>query len=125
MGNFSLGNRTTAVLKTVDQNVLYINTSKASACKTAIKKDLDNISNDLTNIYKCLKKCCDKKVVQGAWAKQMLGWANKAKSQAAATKDRAKGLTSKFDADTKEYTIKLLTDRIAALEKQIRELMNR
>ena len=125
MGNFSLGNRTTAVLKTVNKNVLYLNTSKASACKANIKKDLDNINNDLNNIYKCLKQCCDQKVVKGAWETQIRGWAKKAKSQAAATQTHAKSLNSKFDADTKEYTIKLLTDRIAELEKKIAQLMSK
>lgn len=122
MGNFNLGKSTTPILKTVKKDVLYLNTSKANACKANIKKDIANINNDLTNIYKCLKKCCDQKVVKGAWETQIRGWAKKAKSQANASQTHAKSLNSKFDADTKEYTIKLLTDRIAALEEQIRRL---
>ena len=122
MSSFSLGKSTTAVLKTVDKNVLYLDTKKATACKTSICKDIDNVVNDMENIHKLLNRCCKNNVVTGAYKTQIQGWSTKSAKQAGYAKSWKKNLNSKFDADTKEYTIKLLTDRIAELEKQIAAL---
>ena len=122
MSKFNLGKRTTAVLKTVNQNTFYLDTTKATSCKNSIARDLDNVVNDLGNIHKLLNKCCKNNVVSGAYKTQIEGWSTKANKQSGYAKDWKDKLSSKFNADTKEYTIKLLTDRIAALEKKIAEL---
>lgn len=119
MGKYSLGAATTEVQSTVSKDVLYLDPEKANALEADMITQLNGINKSLNNLYSSITKAVNKKIVTGDYASAFTGWGKKCKSQATAAQTKINTLKSKYDADVKDYTIKLLSDRITALEEKI------
>jgi len=122
MAKYSLGTATTKISSKVSKDTLYLNSSKANSIVSDMKTQFETISSSLSNINSLMNKAVNKKVVTGDYATAFKGWAKKAKSQATAATKRKSTLSSKYTEDTKNYTIKLLSDRISALESKIAKM---
>ena len=85
-----------------------------------IKKDKKEIKIEIDIIFQTdLNKAVSKKVVKGSYADAFKGWGKKCKSQATAATQRKTTLSNKYNEDVKNFTIKLLSDRISRLESLI------
>lgn len=119
MGKYSLGTATTKMNAKMSKDELNLNAKKANPLEKDMEKQFDGIKSSLTAINKLLNKAVSKKVVKGGYADAFKGWAKKANAQATAAGARKKRLAAKYTEDVKNYTIKLLDNRIAELEKKI------
>lgn len=122
MAKYSLGPATTQIQSTVSKDVLYLDPEKANALEADMITQLNGINKSLNQLHDLIVKAVNKKVVSGDYATAMTGWAKKCKSQATAAQTKINSLKAKFDADVKDYTIKLLSDRLSDLERRINEL---
>ena len=122
MAKYSLGKAETPIQATVNKDVLYLDSAKVDPIVEDMKLQFDNITRALNSISTNLNKAVKKKAVSGSYAKAFTGWAKKCSSQATASANRAKGLDSKYLADTQDYSMKLLSDKLTSFETKITEL---
>lgn len=122
MAKYSLGTATTKISPNVKRDELNLVPSKANSLKADMIKQLDTITNSLKNINTLMNKAVNKKVVRGSYATAFKGWAKKCKSQATAAAKRKNTLNAKYEEDVKNFTIKVLEDRISALEQKINKM---
>jgi hypothetical protein len=122
MGKYSLGTATTKLNSNMSTDQLNLNTTKANPLEQDMEKQFDSIKSCLSNINTLLNKAVNKKVVKGSYATAFKGWARKCNSQATAAGNRKSALSTKYTEDVKNYTIKLLDSRIAALENKINSM---
>ncbi len=124
MAKYSLGTATTKIKPTVNKGELYLDPDNATRYEQDMAKQFTAIKTSLTNINTLMTKAVQQKIVKGSYADAFKGWAKKSKSQATAAGNRLNTLTSKFEADTKDYTIKLLDQRITQLENLVNSMTN-
>lgn len=124
MGKYSLGKATTKINSKMSKDSLNLDESKATPLKNSMMKQFDTIQKSLTNINSYMNKAVSKKVVTGSYANAFKGWAKKCNSQSAAAKKRRTALNTKYSEDVRNYTVKLLDQRIAELEAKINALGN-
>lgn len=124
MGKYNLGKATTKSLEKIVNEGLMVNENKANGLIIDINKQLDNINTSLHKINILLNRATTLGLVKGARATAFRGWAKKSKAQADNALRIKDKLNDKYLQDVREYPIKLLDDRIAELEKQIKELTN-
>ena len=92
---------------------VYVNSTKADLIIKDIEKQFDVIT---------MNKCVYKKTVKNEDCEAFLGWARVCEREARDVVEIKKDFKYAYNDDVKNYTIKLLDDRIAALEKSIAEL---
>ena len=109
----------TQVQSTVSKDVLYLDVEKATALTSDMVTHLKGINQSLSTLNTLLTKAVNKKVATGTYATVFKDWAKKCKTQATYAQSKKTALKSKFEADTKDYTIKLLSDRLAELEAKV------
>lgn len=124
MAKYSLGTATTKMSPNVKKDELYLDASKANPLKQDMVKQFEIVATSLANINSLLTKAVNKKVVTGQYATSFKGWAKKCKTQSTNAKKRKSTLDSKYNEDVKNYTIKILGDRITALEAKIAKMSN-
>lgn len=124
MAKYSLGTATTKMSPNVKKDELYLDASKANPLKQDMVKQFEIVATSLANINSLLTKAVNKKVVTGQYAASFKGWAKKCKTQSTNAKKRKTTLDSKYNEDVKNYTIKILGDRITALEAKIAKMSN-
>lgn len=122
MAKYSLGKTTSVVQATVNKDVLFLDSAKADPIVEDMKAQFDTITRALNSISTNLNKAVKKKAVSGSYAKAFTGWAKKCSSQATAAGNRSKGLNSKYLADTQDYAMKLLSDKLTLFETKVNEL---
>ena len=120
--NTNLGNAVTPISPNVKKEELYLDTEKATPIEQDMIKQFEAVQTSLTNINTYLKKAVSQQQVRGSYATAFKAWAKKSKSQATNANTAVSDLKAKFEADVKDYTIKLLSDRIAALEAKINSM---
>ena len=118
-GNTTLG---VPIQLTIKRDVLYLDPTNADMVINDMKTQFAKITTSLNNIDNLLDRAVKKKIVTGSYAKAFTKWSNKAKSQANAAQTRSKSLEKKYLADTQDYVMKMLSDRIVTLETRINEL---
>ena len=69
-----------------------------------------------------MNKCVYKKSVRNEDVENFLGWARLCEKEALTLNEIKKDFVYAYKDDVKNYTIKLLDDRIAALEKTIADM---
>ncbi len=111
-------------LDSLDKNNLYVNEVKLNSISKDMLEQLTVIETSLMNINNNLTKLINKKVFKGNKADTLKGLSKKAKSQASAAGKLKKSLIEDINADIQLYPIKVLDDRISALEKKIASLDN-
>jgi ribosomal protein S13 len=119
MAKYSLGTATTKIDAKMQKGEVYLDQAKATALKNDMVKQFENITASLNQIQTDLNKAVSKKVVKGSYADAFKGWGKKCKSQATAATKRKTTLSNKYNEDVKNFTIKLLSDRISRLESLI------
>ena len=119
MAKYSLGTATTKIDAKMQKGEVYLDASKATALKNDMVKQFENLTASLNQIQTDLNKAVSKKVVKGSYADAFKGWGKKCKSQATAATQRKTTLSNKYNEDVKNFTIKLLSDRISRLESLI------
>ncbi len=124
MAKYSLGTATTKIHANVKKDELNLEAAKANALQQDMIKQFEAISTALKNINLLMNKAVNKKVVRGTYASAFSGWAKKCKSQASSADKRRTALKTKYSEDVKNYTIKLLSDRLSALEQKIAKMSN-
>ena len=122
MGKYSLGKGTVSINPKMSKDNLNLKASKANPLKNDMDKQLEQIKTSLNAIGNYMNTAAKKGVVKGTYADAFKGWAKKSKEQAAAAGRRKSTLSTKYSEATKEYTIKLLSDRIAQLEAKINSM---
>lgn len=120
--NTNLGEAVTPISPNVKKDELYLDTVKATNIESDMVEQLKTVQNSLANINKLMKKAVSQKVVKGSYATAFKAWAKKSNSQAKNAGLSVQDLQAKFEADVKDYTIKVLSDRIAALEARINQM---
>ena len=117
-------NRYSLDLKSIDKNTLFVNEVKLNSLSKDMQKQLDVIGTSLTNINCNLNKLINKNVFKGNKADTLKGISKKAKAQASAADKLKKSLINDIAADIQLYPLKVLDERISALEKKIASLDN-
>ena len=111
-------------LKSLDKNNLFINEAKVVSLSKDMERQLDIIQLSLANINVDLNKLINQKVFKGNKAETLKGLSKKAKSQAGAALKLKNNLIESINSDTQLYPLKVLDERISALEKKIANLDN-
>ena len=119
---YDIGEEVTPISPNVKKDELYLDTVKAQALEADMITQLKTVQTSLTNINKNLKKAVSQGMVKGSYATSFKKWAKKSSSQAKNADKSAQDLQEKFDADVKEYTIKILSEKVAALEAKINQM---
>ena len=117
-------NRYSLDLNSIDKNTLFVNEVKLNSLSKDMQKQLDVIGTSLTNINCNLNKLINKNVFKGNKADTLKGISKKAKAQASAADKLKKSLINDIAADIQLYPLKVLDERISALEKKIASLDN-
>lgn len=117
-------NRYSLDLNSIDKNTLFVNEVKLNSLSKDMQKQLDVIGTSLTNINCNLNKLINKNVFKGNKADTLKGISKKAKAQASAAEKLKKSLINDITADIQLYPLKVLDERISALEKKIASLDN-
>lgn len=122
MKKYDLGKPTVALNSNMKLKNVYVNSTKADLIIKDIEKQFDAITKSLNKIDTIMNKCVYKKTVKNEDCEAFLGWARVCEREAHDVVEIKKDFKYAYNDDVKNYTIKLLDDRIAALEKSIAEL---
>lgn len=124
MARYSLGTAKTKIDAKMSKGEVYLDENKATPIKEDMVKQFEVITKALNQIKTDLNKAVSKKVVKGSYAEAFKGWAKKCGSQASAATKRKTTLSTKYNEDVKNFAMRLLNDRITALEKIINQMKN-
>lgn len=105
------------IMSTVSKDVLYLDASKAESITENIQKSLTKIATQFENCAKAIDKAGKS---SGDIKTQFAKLSKSCKNQASYAKNKCKTLQSKFQADTQEYTVQLLTNRLTELEAKVK-----
>lgn len=122
MKKYNLGRPIVTLNNNMKLKNVYVNSTKADLIVKDIEKQFDAITKSLNKIDTILNKCVYKKIVKNEQCEAFLGWGRTCAKEAAIIQETKKDFKYAFNDDVKNYTIKLLDDRIAALEKSIADL---
>ena len=122
MGKYSLGKANITINSKMSKDELNLKSSKATPIKNDMVKQLETIKDSLNNIGNYMNTAAKKGVVKGSYAEAFKGWAKKSKEQSDAANKRKNSLSNKYNEDVKNYTIKLLSDRLSMLETKISQM---
>lgn len=120
--NYKLTIQPVKVLPTLTKEVLNLDPDKATAIKEDMVKNFNIVKTSLTNVQSYLTKAASMKAVSGKLETNCTTLASKCKTMATNSGNRVSGLKSKFDADVKEFTIQMLSTRVATLEKLVAQM---
>ena len=118
MKKYDLGKPSVSLNDNMKLKNVYVNSTKTDL----IIKDIDTITKSLDKIDTIMNKCVYKKTVKNEDCEAFLGWARVCEKESINIVDVKKDFKYAYNDDVKNYTIKLLDERIAALEKSIAEL---
>lgn len=102
---------------------MYLDPQGASGAESKIKRDLNNIIEDLNKINKTAKTLRDHKATKGAWKDTASLLAKKSNTYKTKFETSKRGIESKMSADTKAYLLSIvqsvgtLEDKVTQLEK--------
>ena len=122
MKKFDLGKTTVTLNDNMKNKHVYVNSTKADLIIKDIGKQFDIIVKSLNKIDTVMNKCIYKKCVKKEEVENFLGWSKFCEKEALFLNEIKKDFIYAYKDDVKNYTIKLLDDRIAALEKTIAEM---
>ena len=122
MKKFDLGKPTVTLNENMKNKHVYVNSTKADLVIKDIGKQFDIINKSLYKINSVMNKCVYKKSVRNEDVENFLGWARLCEKEALTLNEIKKDFVYAYKDDVKNYTIKLLDDRIAALEKTIADM---
>lgn len=122
MKKFDLGKVTVSLNENMKNKTVYVNSTKADLIIKDIGKQFDVITKSLDKINTIMNKCVYKKSVKKEDTENFLGWAKFCEKEIEPLEEFKKDFIYAYKDDVKNYTIKLLDDRIAALEKTIAEM---
>ena len=112
------------VAATCTKDNLYLDSDKAKPLKDDIVKQLDIVITKFNALNKATKTLVDKKYVRGDIRKTLNNAGKKIGKQATYATNKKKEIVSSYEADVKDYTIKMLSDRLTALEQKIAQMSN-
>lgn len=122
MKRYNLGKPTVTLNNNMKLKNVYVNSTKADLIIKDIEKQIDVIAKTLNKIDTIMNKCVYKKTVKSEDCEAFLGWSRVCEKEAYNIIEIKKDFKYAYNDDVKNYTIKLLDERIAALEKSIAEL---
>ena len=122
MRKYKLGKPIVTLNNNMKHKNVYVNSTKADLIIKDIEKQFDAITKSLDKIDTILNKCVYKKAIQNEECEAFLGWGRTCMFEARDAQETKKDFKYAYNDDVKNYTIKLLDERIAALEKSIAEL---
>lgn len=122
MKKYDLGKPSVSLNDNMKLKIVYVNSTKADLIIKDIEKQFDTITKSLDKIDTIMNKCVYKKTVKNEDCEAFLGWARVCEKESVNIVDVKKDFKYAYNDDVKNYTIKLLDERIAALEKSIAEL---
>ena len=122
MKKYNLGKPTVVLNDNMKLKNVYVNSTKADLIIKDIDKQFDAITKSLEKINTIMNKCVYKKTGKNEDCEAFLGWARVCEKESVAIIETKKDFKYAYNDDVKNYTIKLLDERIAALEKSIAEL---
>lgn len=118
MGKFSLGNPSVEVHGIQSDN-LYLNDDVAKKIERDMQRQLEIMRTSLVKINSILNQTINQKYVKNTRIDIFRGWSRVTKSQAEVISKLKSNLTNCYSDDLKTYSIKLLDDRITAIEKKL------
>lgn len=122
MKKYDLGKPSVSLNDNMKLKNVYVNSTKTDLIIKDIEKQFDTITKSLDKIDTIMNKCVYKKIVKNEDCETFLGWARVCEKESINIVDVKKDFKYAYNDDVKNYTIKLLDERIAALEKSIAEL---
>ncbi len=122
MKKFDLGKVTVNLNDNMKNKSVYVNSTKADLIIKDIGKQFDIITKSLDKINTIMNKCVYKKSVKKDDVENFLGWARFCEKEIEPLTEMKKDFLYAYKDDVKNYTIKLLDARIAALEKTIADM---
>ena len=122
MGKYSLGKSNSSINEQITKDNLFIDEKRCSKLVNSIDKNLELIEQSMLNIEGLLNKSLSMGVVTSSRNKIFKSWSRKCKSQANSANKLREKITDSYGEDVRYYPIKLLEDKITALEDKIARL---
>ena len=122
MKKYDLGKPIVSLNNNMKLKSVYVDSTKADLIIKDIDKQFGTITKSLEKVNTIMNKCVYKKTVKSEDSEAFLGWARVCEKEAHNINEIRKDFKYAYNDDVKNYTIKLLDDRIAALEKSIADL---
>ncbi len=122
MKKYDLGKSIVSLNNNMKLKGIYVNSTKADLIIKDMDKQFSAITKSLEKINTIMNKCVYKKTVKSEDGEAFLGWARVCEKESSNVSEIKKDFKYAYNDDVKNYTIKLLDDRIAALEKSIADL---
>ena len=122
MKKTNLGKSSSVVSEKLDKNNLFVDEKKSKIVVDNINKNLELVSDSMTNIEKLLNKTLSSTKVSSSRIKVFRLWARKCKSQANSAEKLREKLVNGYEEDVRNYPLKKLEDRINELESKLKQL---
>lgn len=119
MGKYSLGDTKVFVSENVKKDQLFVDEKYSTPLISDIENELLSLKKSFMKVQLLINQSVSMGFVGGKRGTVFKSWARKAKSQAKQAEKLADSLKLNYQADVKNYPIKLLDQRIAELEKKI------
>lgn len=106
----------------IREGEVFLNEAKVGPTIEDIEKQLGELEKSLTSVSVSINKLVNQKVIKGNRVDAYKSLSKKAKAQATAASKLKVTLHEKYVEDLQFYSIQLLDQRIAALERKIASL---
>lgn len=109
----------------MNKNIFNVDSAKCNIINKDIDKQFNNLNKSLEKINSLLNKSIYKKVVKNEDSNKFLNASKKCTNVLSSNEKTKADFFINYNDDVKNYTIKLLDDRISVLEERISEIESR
>ena len=110
-------------VKEIKTGDLFVNESKLKTIVYDMEKQFGILETTLSHVSISINKLVNQKVIKGSQVDPYKSLSKKAKAQSIAAQKLRNSLTGDYEKDLQFYSLKMLDERIALLEKKIASMV--